>query len=720
MPAEAGKSSSKSATPRVVYFSYSGYDQGSEDGWSYMAIKKEPNDTATPSGVCVPPPTSLMTTQATSDGPAPAVSFAQSLANMMAASRAAGAASCPAEPTPRLDEPVRGRAMAPGPKTYSYSPTSEVESNEDESDEFENSLPDFLKRNPNGDAALLREALGSGATEVVHDALQCLNDMEVGSLGVATAVYLPPNAHIINPAVVLPPLEALQERHMDQLNEWLAANSPQDPRYAEAYLERWNEFQPVHLPFTQQDAENLLRWHKNMLAGYRPELQLIPEAKALPAPPKEQVAPASTTAPSGSADGSSTCAHRRITRKGTNQHFEKETCLDRHKVLKNVPKGSTNLATGSANAANAAQQAACNHPRISWKGSNGHQWRNTCMTCGKVVTGYFPHKTPGAGQRPKPSSTTEPRAIGSFPIDKVEEIFQMCHVIARLKAADDNSQQLPAERLHKILDVVMVTTSSSSTSPLPSSTGSGADEKGQKILDFGEFRGRSFMDVFQNDKRYVDWCLTPTTESSRNSSPTSSARLLHVLALWQLMEEDLRMALIAILDLGCNRACHGDRWLQRYMHAVDQHHYPLKPDHGGGFRGIGGSVNTKGLRSLDVCFEIEDGMAVGEIDSIELEDSDAPLLLSISDQRRPRQSLQCLFESRAGCYQHEWLAWSATSSQASCHAWHHRRQTASDLQVMSNEATSTTQLPLLEPLTEPYSERQLAATGTQTWTWICL
>ena len=38
--------------------------------------------------------------------------------------------------------------------------------------------------------------------------------------------------------------------------------------------------------------------------------------------------------------------------------------------------------------------------------------------------------------------------------------------------------------------------------------------------------------------------------------------------------------------------------------------------------------------------------------------------------------------------------------------------TASDLQVMSNEATPTTQLPLLEPLAEPYSERQLAASGT--------
>ena len=70
------------------------------------------------------------------------------------------------------------------------------------------------------------------------------------------------------------------------------------------------------------------------------------------------------------------------------------------------------------------------------------------------------------------------------------------------------------------------------------------------------------------------------------------------------------------------------------MSTVDQHHFPLEPDHGGGFRGIGGAINTTGVRNLDVCFEIGDGMAVGEIDSIELENSDAPLLLSIPDQRK--------------------------------------------------------------------------------------
>ena len=119
------------------------------------------------------------------------------------------------------------------------------------------------------------------------------------------------------------------------------------------HKERWNEFRPGHPLFTEEDGANLLRWHKNMLAGYRPELQPIPQAKAFPAPPKA----AAAAPPSGPADGSTTCEHRCITRKGTNQHIEMETCLDCNKVLKRMPKSLQ--ATASTDAANAAPQASC-------------------------------------------------------------------------------------------------------------------------------------------------------------------------------------------------------------------------------------------------------------------------------------------------------------------------------------------------------------------------
>ena len=83
--------------------------------------------------------------------------------------------------------------------------------------------------------------------------------------------------------------------------------------------------------------------------------------------------------------------------------------------------------------------------------------------------------------------------------------------------------------------------------------------------------------------------------------------------------------LIAILDLGCNKTCHGDRWLKRYQVASGVDDVPLEPDHGNGFRGIGGKIGTAGVRHLQVSFELEDGnMAVGDLKSVELEDSDAP------------------------------------------------------------------------------------------------
>ena len=172
---------------------------------------------------------------------------------------------------------------------------------------------------------------------------------------------------------------------------------------------------------------------------------------------------------------------------------------------------------------------------------------------------------------------------------------------------------------------------------MPSTISPDMDDKDNKAISFGEFKGRTFKDVYDNEKPYVTWCLTQTETKNRKMKEfvtylqhKTNPRLGFMATSGGGTETDL----IAILDSGCNRTCHGEKWLRRYMDTVDQHHYPLEPDHGGGFRGIGGSINTKGTRSLDVCFEIADGMAIGEIDSIELEDSDAPLLLSIADQRK--------------------------------------------------------------------------------------
>ena len=93
--------------------------------------------------------------------------------------------------------------------------------------------------------------------------------------------------------------------------------------------------------------------------------------------------------------------------------------------------------------------------------------------------------------------------------------------------------------------------------------------------------------------------------------------------------------LICVLDTGCNVACHGDRWLQRYLQLTRQEEPALEADQGGGFRGIGGRVHTLGTRELSLCLELAGGgLAHGELRSVELSESDAPLLLSLEAQRR--------------------------------------------------------------------------------------
>ena len=77
---------------------------------------------------------------------------------------------------------------------------------------------------------------------------------------------------------------------------------------------------------------------------------------------------------------------------------------------------------------------------------------------------------------------------------------------------------------------------------------------------------------------------------------------------------------------------------QRYQQAIGPDVQPCELRQStSSIKGINGQVNTSGTRRLEVCFQLEskeDSFAIGTIDSTELCNSDAPLLLSIKDQRR--------------------------------------------------------------------------------------
>ena len=78
--------------------------------------------------------------------------------------------------------------------------------------------------------------------------------------------------------------------------------------------------------------------------------------------------------------------------------------------------------------------------------------------------------------------------------------------------------------------------------------------------------------------------------------------------------------------------------MSRYVHAVGgEERVQMLNSEGSFIRGINGKVKTNGMRRLEIGFALDDGknrVAVGTIDSMELAGSDAPLFLSIRDQRK--------------------------------------------------------------------------------------
>ena len=75
--------------------------------------------------------------------------------------------------------------------------------------------------------------------------------------------------------------------------------------------------------------------------------------------------------------------------------------------------------------------------------------------------------------------------------------------------------------------------------------------------------------------------------------------------------------------------------LRKYCVAVGCDPPALQPVAGSGMKGIGGKMKLAGQRTLELSFELENGdYARGTMTSLEIEDSDAPLLLLIGTQRQ--------------------------------------------------------------------------------------
>ena len=181
--------------------------------------------------------------------------------------------------------------------------------------------------------------------------------------------------------------------------------------------------------------------------------------------------------------------------------------------------------------------------------------------------------------------------------------------------------------------------------------------KAQAVVSFGKHKYHIVYHAFC-DVNYRDWCLKNTTANSsrelkalcnlfgeiahyeqRNGKlldyPASSETRHGYMAIDVTASAGSEKDLVAILDTGCNTTCHGSKWLSTYLQATEQSAPALEADGGGGFKGIGGVTATSGARLLELCLELHDGtLARGKLKSVEISNSDAPLLLSLEAQRQ--------------------------------------------------------------------------------------
>ena len=115
-----------------------------------------------------------------------------------------------------------------------------------------------------------------------------------------------------------------------------------------------------------------------------------------------------------------------------------------------VPQGAVCGGTGNP---------ACRCLNVTWRGSNGYQWKKTCLDCGKVMIGNQNTRrvttTPGGGSSSQqPHAPQLPHQHGLHNMSQVQEILRSSLMVASVKAAERPMQCLEMNEIHRILDVV--------------------------------------------------------------------------------------------------------------------------------------------------------------------------------------------------------------------------------------------------------------------------
>ena len=169
-------------------------------------------------------------------------------------------------------------------------------------------------------------------------------------------------------------------------------------------------------------------------------------------------------------------------------------------------------------------------------------------------------------------------------------------------------------------------------SPNPAMSSSGAmpsrgamtSAPGQQKFAQGVHKDQTFSEVYDTEPQYTKWIIG-RTEKGLTKDPVLEAYVKYArdrAASVALMA----IVLVAVIDSGCNNACHGSIWMRHLQQkrGLSEADAPLEPVDGN-FKGISGNIDVLGKRRAQVRFRATDKTWVdGSIYSVELKDSEAP------------------------------------------------------------------------------------------------
>ena len=513
------------------------------------------------------------------------------------------------------------------------------------------------------------------------------------------------------------------ESYMALREEQADSGEPLDERQQRALEQEVQRLMQLPQEQLNQMMENELAYMTPTSKAAPAQRPRMPEFVALTptATPKTSM-PKATMPPvpampmtSSTAMASAGCLHENVTRRGTNAYVNMETCMDCGVVLKKEKKETTKQDKPMSS----STPSECDHPEnmVSWRGTNGYAWKWSCEKCGttgshKKIPGQ-PRPVPGRAPREGADGEDAEYHGGFEPTGVDEMIFatrgrwqQFSNVLNTMVVSHIGIHGGVTHRdfLHIVNASVlcfrtlggaaeaMQPPAHLTASPGARSTTSAAttmrteegDISGMNRITFGKYKRRTFREVYDEDQDYVQWALDEQVKGQAYCSnmerfqafchrerqraweeedPSVRAPRLGFMAVTCNFVEGTTEdeGLMMYLDSGCNSTCHGELWMKNFEMMTGYHPEWIDAI-AKSMTGIGGSTKSLGTRKLYVGLETdEDYYVPGELTSMEIEGSHAPLLLSLQAQQDlglvidlvdgtvHSKTLKCTFKTIRGC-----------------------------------------------------------------------